>query len=198
MTVFQTRMRSGLAVSFTILQAILWLAAVIALAVWTDRVAFALANVLVILIISILQIGVTRRLARIAWRAGLRLWGPLTRVAVPLGVASVMITIYYQVDSVLLLQIAGPEEAGIYGAAYGFLGPLLFLPAAIMGSFFPVLSTVYKSDPARAGRLVQICADIMAVIAAALPGRDDRTVGPCRAPHIRRRVRDRRRTCFRS
>ena len=165
MTVFQTRLRSGLAVSFTVLQAVLWLLAVIALAVWHGSVvAFALANVLVILIISILQIGVTRRMAHIAWRAGLRLWRPLTRVAVPLGVAGVMITIYYQVDSVLLLQIAGPREAGIYGAAYGFLGPLLFLPAAIMGSFFPVLSTVYKSDPARAHRLVQICADVMAVI----------------------------------
>lgn len=165
MTVFQTRLRSGLAVSFTVLQAFLWLGAVVALTVWHGSVvAFALANVLVILIVSILQIRVTRRLADIAWRAGLRLWGPLTRVAVPLGVAGVMITIYYQVDSVLLLQIAGPREAGIYGAAYGFLGPLIFLPAAIMGSFFPVLSTVYKSDPDRARRLVQICADVMAVI----------------------------------
>jgi O-antigen/teichoic acid export membrane protein len=165
MTVFQTRLRSGLAVSFTVLQAFLWLGAVVALTVWHGSVvAFALANVLVILIVSILQIRVTRRLADIAWRAGLRLWGPLTRVAVPLGVAGVMITIYYQVDSVLLLQIAGPREAGIYGAAYGFLGPLIFLPAAIMGSFFPVLSAIHKRDPERSRRLVQVCADVMAVI----------------------------------
>jgi O-antigen/teichoic acid export membrane protein len=75
-----------------------------------------------------------------------------------------MITIYYQVDSVLLLQIAGPAEAGLYGAAYGFLSPLNFLPAAVMASFFPVLSAVYHHDPARARRLVQICAEIMAVV----------------------------------
>jgi O-antigen/teichoic acid export membrane protein len=75
-----------------------------------------------------------------------------------------LITIYFQVDSVLLLSIAGAKEAGIYGAAYGFLGPLLFLPAAVMSSFFPVLSAVLRPDPARARRLVQVCADLMGAI----------------------------------
>lgn len=162
MAVFQSRLRSGLAMSFTVLQAFLWLVAVAALAASGGSVvAFAAANVVVIVTVSCLQIGTTRRLAHIAWRAGLRLWRPLARVAIPIGVAGVMITIYYQVDSVLLLQIAGPREAGIYGAAYGFLAPLIFLPAAIMSSFFPVLSAVYNRDPARARRLVQICADTM-------------------------------------
>ena len=127
-------------------------------------VAFAAANAVVIFIVSCLQVGVTRRLAHIAWRAGLSLWRPLARVAIPLGIAVVMITIYYQVDSVLLLQIAGPTEAGIYGAAYGFLAPLIFLPAAIMSSFFPVLTAVYHRDPARARRLVQISTETMTVV----------------------------------
>jgi len=165
MTVFQTRLRSGLMQSFTVLSGLLWLAAVAGLAAaHASVIAFAGAYLLVVLIISALQIGVTRRLARVAWRAGLRLWRPLVRAAIPIGVASVMISIYFQVDSVLLLQIAGAREAGIYGAAYGFLGPLTVLPAAIMSSFFPVLSAVYGRDPARARRLVQICADTMALI----------------------------------
>jgi len=84
---------------------------------------------------------------------------------VPLGIGGVMITIYYQVDSVLLLQLAGPHESGIYGAAYGFLSPLNFFPGAIMASFFPVLSAVYGPDPARARRLVQFCANSMAIVA---------------------------------
>jgi O-antigen/teichoic acid export membrane protein len=165
MAVFQSRLRAGLVLSFTVLQGILWLSAVALLAAaHASVVAFAVAQVIVIAIISVLQVQATRRFAHIAWRAGLRLWRTLVRVAIPLGVASVMITIYYQVDSVLLLQIAGPREAGIYGAAYGFLSPMNFLPAAVMASFFPVLSAVYSRDPARARRLVQICAEIMAVI----------------------------------
>ena len=33
-----------------------------------------------------------------------------------------------------------------------------------MSSFFPVLAAIYRTDPARSRRLVQICADTMAVI----------------------------------
>lgn len=166
MTVFQSRLRAGLALSFPVLQGCLWLAAVALLAsAHASIVAFAVAWAIVVAVIATLQVLATRRFVHIAWRAGRRLWRTLVRQAIPLGVASVMITIYYQVDSVLLLQIAGAREAGIYGAAYGFLAPMNFLPAAVMASFFPVLSAVYHHDQARARRLVQICADIMAVIA---------------------------------
>jgi O-antigen/teichoic acid export membrane protein len=165
LTVFQSRLRSGVVLSFTVLQWLLWLAAVVVLhAEHASVVAFALANAAILFAIAALQIQASRRFVEIAWRAGLRLWRPLVRQAVPLGVATIMITIYYQVDSVLLLQLAGTRETGLYGAAYGFLGPLTFLPAAIMGSFFPVLSAIHKRDPERSRRLVQVCADVMAVI----------------------------------
>jgi O-antigen/teichoic acid export membrane protein len=166
MSVFQSRLRAGLILSLTILQSVVWLGLVIALAsTHASIVAFAAAYTLMIAAMAVLQFQVTRRFAHIAWRAGRRLWRPLLRVTAPLAIAGVMTTIYYQVDSVLLLQIAGTREAGIYGAAYGFLGPLAFLPAAIMSSFFPVLSAVYGNDPGRARRLVQTCAESMAVIA---------------------------------
>ncbi|HTW11298.1 MAG TPA: flippase, partial [Solirubrobacteraceae bacterium] len=165
MTVFQSRLRSGLALSFSVLQSFVWLAIVIVLAiVHGSVVAFAAAQVSVIMMIALLQVGVTRRYAQIAWRAGRSRWRPLMKVALPLGISGVLIAVYYQIDSVLLLQLAGPHEAGIYGAAYNFLSPLMFLPAAIMSSFFPVLSAVYASDPDRARRLVQVCGDIMGVI----------------------------------
>lgn len=165
MAVFQSRLRAGLVLSFTVLQGVLWLSMVAVLSATNASViAFAAAQAILIAFVSALQIQATRRFAVVAWRAGLRLWRPLIRMAVPLGIASVMITIYYQADSVLLLQIAGPSEAGTYGAAYGFLSPLNFLPAAVMASFFPVLSAVYHRDPTRAKRLVQICSEIMAVV----------------------------------
>ena len=165
LTVFQSRLRSGLVLSFTVLQSVLWLAAVVVLsATHASVVAFAVANTLVVVFSCTLQVRLTARFAEIDWRAGLRLWRPLVRRAIPLGIASVLITIYFQLDSVLLLEIAGAGAAGIYGAAYGFLGPLTFLPAAVMSSFFPVLSAVLRSDPARARRLVQGCADLMGVV----------------------------------
>jgi O-antigen/teichoic acid export membrane protein len=165
MTVFQSRLRAGLALSFSVLQALIWLGIVISL--WASHasvITFAIAYTLLGGVIAVLQVGITRRLAHIQWRAGRRLWRPLLRVAIPLGVSSVLITLYFNVDSVMLLQIAGPREAGIYGAAYGFLGALTFLPAAVMSSFFPVLSARHRRDPARTRRLVQVAADSMGLI----------------------------------
>ncbi len=165
MNVFQSRLRAGLALSLTVVQSVMWLVAVALLAATSASVVwFAVAYTAMIAVTAVAQIAVTRRFAHIAWRAGRALWRRLARVAVPLGLAGVMITVYYQIDSVLLLQLAGARQAGIYGAAYGFLSPLTFLPAAVMSSFFPVLSAVYRDDPARARRLVQVCADTMGMI----------------------------------
>lgn len=165
MAVFNSRLRAGLALSFSVLQSFLWLGVcVVFYLVGADVVDFAIAYVAMLVVIAALQIRATRRHAHIALRAGRALWGEMTRVAVPLGIASVLIAVYYQIDAVLLLEMAGAEEAGIYGGAYRFLAPLLFVPAAVMSSFFPVLSAVHERDPARVRRLVQIAADYMAVI----------------------------------
>jgi O-antigen/teichoic acid export membrane protein len=165
MSVFQSRLRVGLMVALSVLQSALWLVGVVALAVeHASVVPFAAVYVSLALLIAALQVYVTRKHVAIAWRAGLGLLRALARVAIPLGLAGVMIVIYFQIDSVLLLQIAGAKEAGIYGAAYAFLGPLMFLPAAVTSSLFPVVSAVYERDPERVRRLVQVAADIMAVI----------------------------------
>jgi O-antigen/teichoic acid export membrane protein len=165
MAVFQSRMRSGLVLSFTVLQSVLWLAIVIVLAAMhASVVAFAAASVGILVVIGALQVQTTRRLVHVAWRDGIHLWRTLIRLAVPLGIAGVLITVYYQIDAVLLLQLAGPHEAGIYGAAYRFLAPLTLIPAAVMAAFFPVLSAVHRNDPERVRHLVQSCADLMGVI----------------------------------
>lgn len=165
MAVFNSRLRSGLALSFSVLQNFLWLGIVVAFYVTGASVVdFAIANTIVIAIVCALQIRAAHRYAHIAWRAGRALWRPMMKVALPLGIASILITVYYQIDSVLLLQLSTSHEAGLYGAAYRFMAPLLMLPAAVMSSFFPVLSAANVTDPERVRRLVQRAAELMAVI----------------------------------
>ncbi len=165
MAVFNSRLRAGLALSFGVIQSVLWLGVTFTFyETGASVVEFAVAYVCVLAIICTLQVRAARRYAQIAWRAGRALWRPLMKVAVPLGIAGVLITIYYQIDSVLLLQLSTEHETGVYGAAYRFLAPLLFLPAAVMSSFFPVLSAVHEHDPARVRRLVQRAAELMTVI----------------------------------
>ncbi|HEY1688516.1 MAG TPA: flippase [Solirubrobacteraceae bacterium] len=163
--VFQARLRAGLTMIFSLTQSLVWLGLVTALAiVHGSVVAFAAANVVAVAAQTLLQVQATRRFAHVAWRRGRALWKPLMAVALPLGLALVLITVYYQIDSVLLLQIAGPRETGIYNAAYKFLNPLIAIPGLTMISFFPVMSAVKAHDPERVARLVQICFDLMAVV----------------------------------
>jgi len=166
MAVFNSRLRSGLALSFSLVQSVLWLGVTVAFFVGGASVnAFAIAYIVVLAIVCTLQVRATYRYAHIDWRAGRRLWKPLMKVAVPLGIASILITIYYQIDQVLLLQLSSTSEVGIYGAGYRFLSPLLLLPAAVMSSFFPVLSAVHAHDPDRVRRLVQRAAELLMIIA---------------------------------
>ncbi|HZV73091.1 MAG TPA: flippase [Conexibacter sp.] len=165
MAVFNSRLRAGLALSFSVLQSVMWLSVTVVFYLTGASVnAFAVAYIAVLAVICALQLRATRRHAHIAWRAGRAVWKPLMKVAVPLGIASLLITIYYQIDAVLLLQLSSAAEAGLYGAAYRFLSPLLFLPAAVMSSFFPVLSAVHAHDPDRVRRLVQRAAELLAII----------------------------------
>jgi len=165
MAVFQSRLRAGLVLSFGILQSVAWLICVVTLfAIDGSPVDFAIAYALVSFLIAAVQLQATRRLAHIAWRAGLALWRTLLRLAIPLGISAAAITIYNQIDSVLLLQVSGPHEAGLYGAAYGFLAPLAFVPAAVVGSFFPVMAATYDRDPGRVHELVQACADTLGIL----------------------------------
>lgn len=163
--VFNSRMRAGVNMALMTLQSLTWLGAVIAVDVTNGGLLeFAWAFNAVALFAGILQILVTRRLATVAIRAGRRLWRPLLRVAAPLGVAGILVTIYYRIDSVLIFNLRGAEEAGIYGAAYRILDPLHILPTAVMSSIFPVLASAYGRDRERVRRLAQAGIDYLALV----------------------------------
>lgn len=165
MAVFSSRLRGGVPLAFAVMQNALWLCAVVGLAVFdAGPVQVAVAYTAVLGAVATAQVLVTRRIARITWRGARARWGGLLGVAVPVGLAGLFISIYYRLDAVLLLQLAGEREAGVYGAAYRILDPLLFLPQSVTAAVFPVLSAIRTSDPARVRRLVQRGAEYMAVI----------------------------------
>jgi O-antigen/teichoic acid export membrane protein len=171
LTVFDSRVRAEIRIGVMTLNSIAWLAAIVVLDLeGVDIVAFAVAFVILAFVMAGVHWGVTRRFARIALREGRRLWRPLLRVALPLGIAGVLVTIYYRVDSVLIFNIKGPEEAGVYGAAYRFLDPLHFLPTSVMAAAFPVMSAFHGRDTARVRRLIQRGIDYMVIAALAALG----------------------------
>ncbi len=115
MAVFQSRLRLGAAAAVPgPLMAVLWLISVLVLSYMDGGViGFAACYSASIAIVGVLQVIVTRRHGKIEWRAGRRLIPPLARAAVPLGVAALLITVYYEIDAVLLIHLSSAEEAGL-------------------------------------------------------------------------------------
>jgi O-antigen/teichoic acid export membrane protein len=169
LSVFRSRLRMGIPLVLMIIQSAMWIGVVVVLAL-TDAsvIAVACAYTAVLSVVAVLQVVATRRYVPIFWQRAREHWGPLLRLALPIGLGGIFITIYYKIDAVLLYSIGGAHEAGIYGVAYRFLDPLVFLPSAVMGAFMPVVAAHHGRDDERVRGFVQRCIDLMAIIG--LPG----------------------------
>lgn len=179
MAVFESRLRPGPGLALTALEAVILLGAVGTLTfAGTGILGYALAFVAAALVVGVARLLFLRHFARVALRRGVKLWRPLMRLALPLGIAGVLVAIYYRIDVVLIFNLRGAEEAGIYGAAYRFLDPLHLLPQAVLASLFPVLSAAHGRDPARLGRLVQNGIDYSAIISLPMLGGSIVAAGP--------------------
>jgi O-antigen/teichoic acid export membrane protein len=72
--------------------------------------------------------------------------------AVPLGLGDVARRLTWQVDTLLMGLLQPPEAVGIYSVAYRPLGPLNWVPRAILTAAFPAFARLAEGDPKALGR----------------------------------------------
>ncbi len=89
-----------------------------------------------------------RKLPRPRWDIDLDLWKYMIKEAIPFGLSSVFVRIYYYVDTVMIsLLILNPNEVmGWYNAAYRMVIILSFIPVTFLGSIYPIMSKLYVSS----------------------------------------------------
>ncbi len=66
--------------------------------------------------------------------------------ALPFGITSVFVTIYYWIDTIMLSLMVGNEAVGLYNAAYRLILVLLFIPSVLNTAIFPAMSQFYISS----------------------------------------------------
>lgn len=71
----------------------------------------------------------------------------LARTGIPLGLAGILNTAVFRIDTVLLQAIKGPVEVGLYGVAYRFFESLLFVAWSLGNVALPRMSR--QSDAGR-------------------------------------------------
>jgi O-antigen/teichoic acid export membrane protein len=72
-----------------------------------------------------------------AWRPTAEWIRHLARVGWPMGLASILVAVYMRIDQVLLGQMAGNKEVGLYATAVRLVEFWYFIPSIIVTSTFP-------------------------------------------------------------
>lgn len=113
----------------------------------------------------------------VAWHAGLRMPLMAARVvtlrrllaeAWPLMFASMAIVIYMKIDEVMLRQLSGPGDVGVYAAAARLSEIWYFLPMALASSVLPALLRVKDRDAVEYASRQQSYYDLSVAAAYAL------------------------------
>lgn len=167
-TVFQLRVRNDLVALVELANGAAWGAAA-GVVVWQDDgiVALAVAFTAVAAATSAVQAVLALRRARVSLTVSRERWGELVRTGVPVAAGGLLIAGYVRIDQVLVFELAGARDAGLYGAAYRVLDRAQLLPAAVMATLFPLLVRAYSVGAERMRPLVQSSLDVL--LLASLP-----------------------------
>lgn len=87
------------------------------------------------------------RVLRLRPACDLGLWRELFVRGLPFAYAGLMITLFFQVDAVLIEQIRGPREVGWYSAPVRVLEGLTLVPRVIGYALIPVMAALHATQP---------------------------------------------------
>lgn len=91
-------------------------------------------------------------------------WRRLIKEALPLGLAAILVLIYFKLDTVMLSVMKSQAEVGIYGLAYKILESLIFFPAMFVGLVMPLMSKYAFTNREAFQKITQKTLDILLII----------------------------------
>ena len=97
----------------------------------------------------------------VRFRGSRSLWPALVRQGLPVGIGGLLTLGYGYIDQVIVFEVAGARDAGLYGAVYRIYERIQFLPAAIMTTLFPLFVAARDTDPERVRRLFRTTVDYL-------------------------------------
>jgi O-antigen/teichoic acid export membrane protein len=146
----QARLRPELVIIPSLVQSVVWLAAVLTLGSTHAGLSLYGAGFLAS---GVAQAGVTLALTvlvtQVSFVGTRRLIGRLLRLAWPIGLAGMFVTAYYRIDGVLLFHYRGATAAAYYSAAYRVLDVIQIVPVTVGGVLLPLLVNAERGGAGR-------------------------------------------------
>lgn len=81
-------------------------------------------------------------LLKINWKLG----KSLLKDSLPFSASAILILIYYRLDQIMVTEILGERENGIYSITVKFFEYFMVLPYVLVSSFYPVISSAFQKD----------------------------------------------------
>ena len=163
-TIFQLRIRNTLSVALMSLQSVLWgLGAVLVFQAGGGIVGLASAFAVVAVIVTLSGAILALRLGTVSFGGSRVRWAELLRVGVPVAVTSALVLGYGRIDQVLVLELAGSSEAGLYAAVYRMFDQSQFVAISVATTVLPLLAASFTVDPVRFRRIMQDAIEVMLI-----------------------------------
>jgi O-antigen/teichoic acid export membrane protein len=160
--VFQLQVRNTLATAIELASGIAWAVAVVLVAaLGGGLVAIATAFLVVTTATNLATVAIVLRAAPVRVRGARTHWPALLRLGLPVGIGGLLTLGYGYVDQVIVFQLAGARDAGLYGAVYRIYERAQFLPSTLMTTLFPIFVAAREHDPERVPRLFRTAVDYL-------------------------------------
>lgn len=89
----------------------------------------------------------------------------MLKACFPFLVVNLIVTVYAQVDIVVISLLANEAEVGWYGSADQLFGTFLFIPAVFNTAIYPALARMYANSPNSLGTIMRKSFDLMMLLA---------------------------------
>ncbi len=165
--VFQLRVRNSFAIWVMTLQSLAWAAFVI----WAHEsgagiVALATGLTITTSLSSLLLGSLALRLGSLRFDRLRERGRELVKAGAPIAVGGMLVVGYGQIDQILVFQIAGEREAGLYAAAYRIFSQSSFVPVSVSTTIFALLAAAYATDRERFRALMQTSLELLLAVSA--------------------------------
>lgn len=122
------------------------------------------AGVLGNLILLILTWYFTQKFTSIRYRFDTVFLKEVTLKALPYGIALILNTLYFRMDTILLSLMKSSDEVGIYGVAMRMLDVMVIIPVYFMNSVLPVMTRYIEEKSEKLKALIQYSFDFLMVL----------------------------------
>ena len=163
--VFQLRVRNSLTIAALTFQSVLW-AGVVAYGYLSGAgmVFFAIGFTLTTALASLLQGALALQKARILFRGTRDRCLELVRLGFPIALAGIFVLGYGRIDQILVFELAGSRDAGLYAAVYRIFDQSQFAPISISTTMFPLLAAAFAADSRRFRALLQSSLELLLAV----------------------------------